>query len=544
MAANWWEEDKPAAGAWWEADKPTRKAEPPEAASARLDAVRGAGMLPEEVTAGIVGAGRMADRLWEGAKQGGYVGGAVLAELLPERLRDLVQTRIRERQKAQEAEQAENTRLYKPLADEMPISTAIGEAAVLAAAPMGAVTKGAGALRAAGEMALSGAAPALVEFGTVEEKAKNATMAGAGTAAGSLVGRAVGAVASRAGKPVQGTVTQTQQAANQAAERLGLDLTAGEQTGSRALKWSESAIADMPFAAGREQARVLGNDKKLAAAALRSIGQQGDEILPATLAAARTQIGGEFQRILNPLKVRLDGAFVADVNAITGSKVMKELRDESVDALVDQFRNLPPGKVAVTGEWFQQNKTALDAAIRTAYNNGQAGKARALEAFEDALDGAARRSMGAKEADAYELARKQWANLRLLETGQVVKDGRVMPAALDQALKTRYKSAYREGGISGEMADIASLSSTLRAPPQSGTTPRAIYSGLAGGAAMADPLITGSMLASPAFLQFMMQSQPGKRYLTKGVYELGDEAIARLGTVGGLAGLGYASAQR
>jgi hypothetical protein len=519
--------------------------EPQPPASANVDSsfrvpMGGVQFESPELGAALVGAGRMGSRLWEGVKQGGLVGGAILAEALPDRIRDLIQQNIYRKQKEQQAGQDEATRLYKPLADEMPVSTAVGEGAVLAAAPMGAATKGAGVIRSALEMGASGAMPALVEYGTVDEKLENAAKMGAGTAAGVGIGAAVGKAVSRAGKPIQQATTQTQGRAVEAAERLGLDLTAGEQTGNRALKWAESALADMPFAAGREQARALGNDKRLAAAALRAIGQQGDEIVPEALAAARTTIGAKFDEIVKPLKIALDGKFVNDVRAIASPQVMKELRDEGVDALIEPFKNLN-GKVSVTGEWFQQNKTALDQAIRSAYNAGQNGKAAALEAFEDALSEAAKRSMGPEQAKAFEAAQRQWASLRLLETGNVVKDGRVMPAALNQALQSRYKGAYKEGKITGDLTDVASLATTLRAPPQSGTTPRAIYSGLAGGAAVADPLITGTMLASPAFLQFMMQSKPGKAYLTRGLYDLGPEGVRALSQFGGLAGLGLSA---
>lgn len=467
---------------------------------------------PGTLGALAIGAGRQADRLIKGLKQAGLTVASPFSDSAKAELGNMAQ------------QEAENTRLYKPLQEARPWATGIGEAATLLASPMMG-----GGMAA---MAASAALPGLVEYGTPQEKLSRGALGAAGGALGQAAGNAI----ARAIKPTASVPGATAWASD-AAERLGVKLTAGEASGNRALKWAEAASADMPIASGIASKRMAANDKAISQAATRALGQQADEVSESVLAAARDRISGEYRRILDPLQVTLDKSFSAEVKAITGSKVMKELRDESVDALLAPFQNLPAGKVKVSGEWFQQNKTALDDAIRSAYNNGQPGKARALERFESALDRAARRSMGPDASDAYDAARKQWANLRMLETGKVVDGGKVMPGRLDSALTTRYKSAYKEGKIKGELSDIASLAGTLRQPPQSGTTPRAIYSGLVGGAAFADPVSAAGMVAAPTVLQGIAASPAMRAYMTRGMVDLSPEAERRLLALGARGGL-------
>lgn len=481
-----------------------------------------------------IGAGRTVDRLAAGLKQGVLGIGGILSEALPQSLKEKAQGALTDELMGLDKQMGESNRLYQPLQEEHPVATGVGEALPLAAAPMLRLAGGAGALPAMANAAASAAAPGALEYGTAGERGKRAAIGAVAGAAGGALGAGVG----RAIQPLRAPLSEAQQASNAAAERLGVNLSPGEQTGNRALKWMESSVADMPLAAGKAQARSAANDAALSTAALRSIGQAGSEITPQALGAARQNISGTFDHILNPLKITLDKSFEAEVKAISSSKVMKGLRDESIDSIIKPFQNLPQGKVQVTGEWFQQNRSALDAQIRSSYLNGEAPKAMALEGFERALDRAAKRSMTPDEGQAYDLARKQWANLRTLETGSVVENGRVLPGRLNQALQTRYKGAYKEGKIQGDLTDIASLASSLRAPPQSGSIPRAMYSSAAGGAAFMHPMASAAMLAGPPAIQSLLMSPAGKKYLTQGLLNVTpemEEGLIRGG--GGLFGL-------
>lgn len=480
-------------------------------------AQRGAAEVAKEygpVGAGMVAAGRTADRLLQGVKQQALnVPAAFGHQGATDELARM------------EKEQAGNTEAFKALEEARPVSTFVGGAAPMLAMPvLGSGIAG---------MAAGAALPGLMEYGTGSERLMRGGMGAAGGALGGMIGKGL----SRAPQPFKPNLTQTQQEAMAAADRIGAKLRPDEVVNSKPLKWLNAALQDMPFSGGMAQKESLARLGKINSAAARSIGVNGaSEITDDVLATARKQISGEFQRILAPLEVPLDKQFVNDVRAITGSKVMKALRNDSTESVIAPFRNIPQG-VKAKGDWFQQNLTALNDEVRAAYSAGETGKAKALESFEGALHRAAQRGMSPQDRAAYEVARKQWANLRILETGKVVDGGNVVPHRLESALQSRYKQAFKEGKLSGELVDIAKAGHSMRTMPQSGTTPRALYSGLAGGAAFAEPVTAATMMAAPPAIQKFLQSDAGRKYLTQGLLNISPE-VERAMMLGGSGLLG------
>lgn len=502
--------------------------------------------------AAMIGAGKMGDSMWGGMKQIGIGLTGAAANAMPDSsVKRSLEDYATQQAGALDQQQRGNAAEYAILARERPFATGLGEAGAMFAIPGGAAVRGAKGAEAIASAAAQGAVPGLLGYGTAQEKG----VAGAAGAGGGAVGGAVGIGVGRVINPFR-TTNEARTAALKAADDLGLKLTPAEISQSRALKWAQTTVDDLPLASGIGTARREGNASALNSAALRSIGQDGTQITPQALGDARQAIGQVFDDTLSGLKIRLDPQFHSDIMKITGSKVMKELRDDSVDSIIAPFKNLPPGKVAVSGEWFQQNRTALDSAIRAAYTAGQTGKAQALEGFEDALHAAALRSMSDAEREAYTLARKQWANLRLLETGNVVSRdasanaGNVMPKALDNALAARYKSAYREGKLDGDLVNVAKGGMLLREMPNSGTVPRAIYSGGVGGGGMGvmagviDPLTAAAAMASPVMAQIGMNNPLARYYTRNGMFGITPE-IERMLIRGGAmpgAALGYEAA--
>jgi hypothetical protein len=472
---------------------------------------------PGTAGAFALGMGRTGDRLWKGVKQPFLEAGSAMG--IPQAQQSLAQMT---------AEVPGDNAAYAPVQKKYPWASLAGEVAPLIAAPV----LGRGVVGAMTTAAI----PGMIEYGTPEERATR----GAAGAAGGLAGGAIANVAGRIAQPIRNAASDTMDAAKAAAERLGVKLRAGELAQSRPLRWLESTLNDLPFASGMAQKEEAARRAAINQAGARSLGQSGNEITPQLLAKAREDTGSTFNSILQNKKILLDNQFRADVQNVAPSKVMKELRDEGTDQLIDQFKNLPPGNIRVSGEWFQQNKTALDAAIRGAYTKGENGKAMALEAFEDALVEAAGRSMTAQERSAFQTAQKQWATLRLLETGQVVEAGNIMPGRLNQAMTARYKAGYKEGKIPGDLTDIGTLAQTFKPLPQSGTAPRAFYSGGALAYGLSNPIGAGVMMAAPPLAQKFLQSEAGKKYLTQGLLNVNPEVekwLIRSG--GGLLGLPY-----
>lgn len=465
---------------------------------------------PGAFKAGVIGAGRMLDRvLVKGPKE--------LALKVPAAFGH---QGSRDELARMEQEEAGNTRAYEGLQKIRPVATLVGEVAPMLAAPaLGTGVAG---------MAAGAAIPGLMEYGTGAERLQRGAMG----AVGGAVGAGAGNLAARLLRPNTAPVSRSMQAAQEAADRLGVNLRASEKTGSRTLGWVEGALNDLPVSGGMAQKGEAARKAAINSAAARALGQQGDEITPQLLAAARQDTSNAYTALIGTREIVLDPTFRAQVQSVAQSKVMKALQDQDVTAIVGPFQNLPKGTIKVTGEWFQANKTALDNAIRGAYTANQPGKARALEKFERALEGAAERSMTAPERAAFKTAQKQWSSLRMLETGAVVEGGNVMPGRLNAAMQQRYKNAMKEGKITGELADIAKLGEVFKPLPQSGTTPRAVYSGMIGGGALFEPMTAASLLGAPALAQGALQSKAGQKYLTKGLLSLTEEQERMLKLIG------------
>lgn len=137
-----------------------------------------------------IGAGRTFDRVGKGMEQL-YLGAK--AALSPKDLTSIVtgkpNAQLQQDELAQRA--AEEDRLYKPLQEQHPIATGIGEALPSMVIPVGGgATLGATAAR----LAAAGALPGALEYGSAEERAGRAALgAGAGVVGGVVVPKVLGA---------------------------------------------------------------------------------------------------------------------------------------------------------------------------------------------------------------------------------------------------------------------------------------------------------------------------------------------------------------
>ena len=139
---------------------------------------------PGALMAGVIGAGRFADRLLKGAKQ-------TALTLMQD---DAGLEKMK-------AEENANTRIYAGLQAKRPVATTVGEIAPLIATfPAVGSVAGAAAL---------GAVPGALEYGTGEERATRAAMGAAGGAIGAGAGKLIG----RAIQPIRVQPTQAVQAA-------------------------------------------------------------------------------------------------------------------------------------------------------------------------------------------------------------------------------------------------------------------------------------------------------------------------------------------
>jgi hypothetical protein len=501
-----------------------------------------------------IGAGRMSDRLLEGFKQSGLGIGAILSELLPERLKNAAQDAISKKLMAQDTEQADRTARYKPLAEEHPIATSVGEAIPLAVAPQLRVMEGAGALPAIVNSAVSSALPAMAEYGTAGERGERGGLAAAGGAAGTTLLQAGAKVL----KPVASSLTPETQRLAGVAESMGIPLTAGDKTGNKFVKTVEAVMQEMPSTAGAQNAIQQTKREAFTRAVMQRLGEDTGEATGETVGRARARIGGDFDRIFSKMDVPIDnpktqqalGAIIQDANATLPADTAKIVANR-VSQLIDKV----DANGNVPGTAYQAWRTEVQNQAKGSGNGWLTTKLRDVYRAVDQVAYDAANQAG--EAANLGKARAQYRDLLAIEP-LVDKsvDGRLSPGLVLGAANQRGTDALKEAGRVGKAFVMDQV-------PNSGTAQRAAAQAiLSGGLGLGvggvtygitqDPmeaLKMGSMAAAgrvvlPKAAQLAINSPTGQRYLTSGVGReltpieraLIDRAI-RTGAISGARGL-------
>ena len=135
----------------------------------------------------------------------------------------------------------------------------------------------------------------------------------------------------RAASPVANQLTPEQHRLAQIAQQEGINLTAGQRTGSRPLQALESTFATLPGTAGPQQAINQTQRQQFNRAALGRAGINADSATPDVLAAAQRRLGNEFQHLSASTTVDLnDQQFLrdlADTTARYANKLPSQMRE-------------------------------------------------------------------------------------------------------------------------------------------------------------------------------------------------------------------------
>jgi hypothetical protein len=431
----------------------------------------------------------------------------------PKRLKAAAQEELTKLALAQEKRQREKAAEYRHLEDAHPIATVAGEVIPAAAAPLLRVAQGGGLAATMTNTAASAALPAMAEYGTAEERGVGGLKAAAGGALGGAVAKGAERVVGKVLKPVEKVQSESLDEAIAAAQRLGISLTPGEMTGSKAVQAVEARLAKMPGSSGAMQQFQRARDIALNRAAAKGMGETADEITPEVFARASKRIGGEFERLSSGREVALGEPFQRAL-ATLGEEQSRlgKFADGRVNELINDGMELAQsGKV--DGRAYQSIRSSLGKKAKDAFASGQSELGQALKTVRDAMDEAAEVGMTGADKEAWGLARKQWAVLKTLEKGNVVEGGKVSAGRAKEALRTARPKDYKEGRLDGEMMDIAKFAETFKPLPDSGTAQNLFVQGLLTGV---NPAAGAASVALPWAAQKGMFSSAGTNYLTKG----------------------------
>lgn len=477
--------------------------------TAGLMALRGESPRPDVGNVGfgkglMMGAGRFVDRMASGAEQAFY--------------------KLTGDQQAQDdlaKQQAMIRSVYGQIQNKAPVSTAIGEAVFPAVASI-PLTGGSGALGTIAKTAGAAAAPELLAYGTREEKLANAARAGAGGA----IGAGIGVGITKALQPVT-AATRAPQGAIDAADRLGVRLTAGEKTGNRALQALENRLASTPGYSGNMADFRLANQQAVNRAAARAVGENADEVGEAVLDAAKTRMSGEFARLNAAASPDTGGSqFMSALMKVDATnRALGPFAEPQTRALVDRGLDLAmQGKLS--GEAYQTIRSGLGRQAQSAFSSGNNQVGDALKTIQQGLDDAANASLSAADQKALATVRKQYAAFKTLTKGQVSEAGNVSAPRLASALRQTAPDKFRTGNLQSELMDIARLGEGIKGYANPNSASSAALADFAANPSTLGLLMAGgNRLVGGAYM-----SRPAQAYLSGGLLTPGLEQLMLRGS--------------
>lgn len=363
---------------------------------------------------------------------------------------------------------------------------------------------------------------ALDAAGRDKELTRGNMVAGAAAGAGIAGGLAA---AGRLRLPA-GRMTPEDQRLAAVLRNEGIELSAGQRTGSRPVQWAEETFGDLPFAGGPSRRIAEQNATAFNRAALRTAGSNADEATGAVMTATQRTLGNRIENIAARNTVQLDRQFVQDVRTVAGeyAENLNTLQRPIFERLIQDIG--ATGGI-MTGTAYQKLRSTLG---RISKSEGDTELANALRGLKNALDDAATRSINPADARAWETTRRQYANYKTIEkamkgAGSEVAGGNISPRQLRAAIAQRDPEGYVQGR--GDMTDLAKAAERFIKPLQNtGTAPRSYYQGLfQGGGAIGGMVgggLPGAMVGAaagtlgPAAASRILFSRPVQRFLGDG----------------------------
>lgn len=313
-------------------------------------------------------------------------------------------------------------------------------------------------------------------------------------------------------------------------QQEGVPLTAGQKTGSRALRYAESEIGGGRAAdIMEEQARAFTD------AAMRRAGgsglADGDNLrsLQSTLSQGFDDISARNALALDAPMARDILGTLNEYNAVLPTE-QKSILGNIASDIVERMK---AGGGKLSGKDYQAIRSRLTTRAHNARGSDNE-LAAAYRGLRDALDSGMERSINPADAGKWGELRRQWGNLKILERaatggGEDAALGMISPARLRMAASSGNQGAYARGH--GDFAELAKAGQAVMTPlPNSGTASRlsarnigtgvtSILGAGAGSGAGVPGAMAGAFLGSlaPAAVGRAMMTGPVQRYLSNQV---------------------------
>lgn len=281
--------------------------------------------------------------------------------------------------------------------------------------------------------------------------------------------------------PVKNVLTPEQQRLAALAEQNGINLTAGQATGSKSLQTAEAAMATAPGAAGPMQRTFQNQRNAFNEAVLEKAGVTADNAAPSVMERAFTNIGQTLDDLASRTTAVGDNKFVSDIVDVARNygrrldtdvaPVFKSYLDD-LTPLVQQIRagNNP----TISGELYARIRSDIGKRVRQSSNPDLR---EALTQLQKALDSAVERSTSGSLRNEWRDTRRQYQALMTVDKamqGGTAADrtaGNIPFSGLRQAAVQADRAGYARGR--GQMNDLSRVGDFLsNKVPDSATTQR------------------------------------------------------------------------
>lgn len=388
----------------------------------------------------------------------------------------------------------------------------------------------------AGSAAIGAGLGALQPTQGDESRLNNAALGAFGGAAGNAIGRGI----SRVIQPIPRMANSGRDKGIAAAQRLGIgdQLTPGQKTGNLALQQVEAVLSRTPGAAGRFDIIKDTHQAALNRAAAKSIGEDAIDLSGDVIARASDRISKQFNDLSAKSDLQLDEDFMKLVNKLkSNNDMLGPFRNPQIDSLIEksyalaQMKNIP-------GNVYQTIRSELTSNADDAFRSGNSSAGRALKDIRDALDDSAKKGLSEVDQKAWDVTRKEYANLMILLKGKTIKGGNVDQNLINNAMIKYNNKLYQSDLLNGELNDIGKYAQAFKTTvPNSGTPERTFMQNMMFG----NPL-TGIPTAALANLyQRAYLAKPIQAYLSSGIANLPPSVQRMLLLSGGLGGAALGS---
>lgn len=252
----------------------------------------------------------------------------------------------------------------------------------------------------------------------------------------------------------------------------GVPLTAGQQTGSKALKYLESELG------GGKAANLMEQQaEQFTKAAAAKAGIKADRLTPEVVDDAFTSIGSKFDDLVSRTDIPLDTKLQNDLlDAVSEYQSVAGTPAGAPEQIMNRIADMASKNAGVVkGEGYKNVSSEIARYLRS--SGADPALKQALRGMKDALDDAVERSLSGDLLKQWKGARNEYRNLIVLEDavskgGEKAAEGLLSPSQFRASVVSKQgKRAYVRGD--GDFAELSRAGEALMKPlPDSGTASR------------------------------------------------------------------------